>query len=237
MKKDEAEQIKIAQWFNHRYKSIGIKYLRPVVAYELFLTLLQTKEQNKILDIACGPGQLLLQAKKNNLQCFGIDISEEAILLCKKRLPDATVIVANAEQIPFENNTFNYISCIGSLERFVNRNTALQEMKRVAKTDATFCFMVRNSNNSSWKFFKQYFKLQNKTGHQDAMNLNEWTSLFKQNNFDIQLITHDHWPLLRWKRWLSAGLLKIDYGKFQSAKKDITTSNEFIFILKNASNC
>ena len=58
----DVNQAEIKQWFNGTYKRFGLNYLRPIEAYTLFLELMQPVSGNKILDVACGPGQLLMAA-------------------------------------------------------------------------------------------------------------------------------------------------------------------------------
>jgi len=210
------EQEQIKHWFNKTYQKRAVQYLRPVEAYEIYLKLLATEKGKSILDIACGPGQMLKAAKKQGLQLSGIDIAEVAIDYAKAALPEANLKVANAENLPFEDEQFNYITCLGSLERFINIEVALKEMLRVAHKDARFCFLVRNSERPSWKIVKEKLGFINKAGHQGAKSLNAWSAIFKSAGFKINRIHHDQWPKTRWSRWfsLNSKLWAVDYQKF-----------------------
>lgn len=229
----KTEQDQIKHWFNKTYKSRAFQYLRPVEAYEIYLKLLQVEKEYSILDIACGPGQMLKAAQQQGLTLNGIDIAEVAIDYAKAALPNADLQVANAENLPFKDNQFNYISCLGSLERFINLEVALQEMLRVAKPQARFCFLVRNSERTSWKIIKKGLGFINTTGHQGAKNLNEWSGIFAKAGFKINRIHHDQWPKTRWSRWLSfnSKLWKVDYQKIHKRKTALEAAYEFIFIL------
>ena len=226
-------QQEITQWFNSTYKRFGLAYLRPVEAYQLFLELLQPQSGGKILDVACGPGQLLIAANPHQLKLYGVDISEVAVQLCKRKLPSATVNCANAEALPFADKSFDYITCLGSLERFIDREQALKEQWRVAKPGASFCFLVRNANNFKWKFIKQTLGLQNMTGHQDALSLTQWRSLFAAIGFEEIKVLPDHWPKLKWKHYFLSPLgVKPAYKKVPIAQTSIEHANEFIFLLR-----
>lgn len=225
------EQIK--RWFNQTYEKRAFQYLRPVEAYEIYLKLLEVKKGNAILDIACGPGQMLKAAKTKNLKLSGMDIAEVAINYAKEALPEANLQVANAENLPFQNNQFDYLTCLGSLERFIHLEVALKEMLRVAKPQARFCFLVRNSERASWKIIKEKFGLINKAGHQGAKSLNEWASVFTNAGFKINRIHHDQWPQTRWLRWLSLNskLWQVNYQKIEKRRTALEHAYEFIFIL------
>lgn len=108
------------------------------------LSLLNVKPGKKILDVACGWGELLAIAEEKGLTTFGIDISKEAIKLAKNRLQNGKLKVAKAEKLPFQNNTFDYLVCIGSLEHFDSPEVAIKEMARVIKPDGKIFIRVPN---------------------------------------------------------------------------------------------
>ena len=230
------DQKQIAKWFDRTYKKRGAGYLRPVDAYRIYLTLMETIPGKKILDIACGPGQLLKAADEKQLDLYGIDISSEAIRLCKERLPKANVQVANAEALPFKENIFDYVTCLGSLERFLDLPKALNEMRRVTNPGARFSFLVRNADAPTWKLFKKMLGIQNHKGHQTAKTLETWTSIFKENNFKIENIICDQWPLVRWRRWVGFNKKNIDYTKVRKGILPLENAYEYIFLLKKNDN-
>jgi ubiquinone/menaquinone biosynthesis C-methylase UbiE len=233
MHTSDISQTDVQDWFNDTYRRFGLNYLRPVEAYLLFIELMQPKAGQKLLDVACGPGQMLTAAKPYQLDLFGVDISEVAVALCKDRLPEANVQTANAERLPFADDFFDFISCLGSIERFLNRKGALQEQYRVGKKGALYCFMVRNKNNFKWKFFKQLLGLKNKKGHQDALDLQQWRALFNEVGFVEVKVLPDHWPTMKWFHYFFKRLgFKVNYKKLPKGGTDIETTNEFIFLLR-----
>jgi len=224
----------IETWFDKTYKNRGFQYLRPVVAYEIYLSFLEVQPQKAFLDIACGIGQMLKVAEKDKLQLSGIDISAVAVQKAKNRLPSADIRKGNAEELPFESESFNYITCLGSLERMINKDKALLDMHRVLKADGRACIMVRNSNRRSWKIFKEKLGIINEEGHQGAMTLSEWSSIFQANNFEVEKVFHDHWPRNRWYWWLSLSgkLFSYDFKKLRSFSTPVESAYELIYILK-----
>src|SRR3989339_417880 len=129
----------IVNFYNQLYKSKQSQAMRPITEYSRFLSYLKPLEvDKKILDIACGTGFLLKVANEKGLKTFGIDISDEAVKIAKENSPSSEIITASAENLPFKNNFFDYISCLGSIEHFSDINQGLREMLRVGKRGAKF---------------------------------------------------------------------------------------------------
>lgn len=159
-------------------------------------------EENNILDVACGTGSWLLSAgTRSNASLAGIDISQVAIDTCRANLPNGEFSAGTAETLPFESNRFDLVSCLGSLEHFIDPAAALREMVRVAKQDARFLLLVPNSG-----FLTRRLKLFKGTDQVAAReivrSLDEWQTLFEAAG----LITTDRWKdlhVLSWN-WISA---------------------------------
>lgn len=226
------EQQEIKGWFENTYKNRGNLYLRPKAAYEIFLHLLKPQEGENILDVACGLGRLLEVGNQYNLNLNGVDISENAISHVNDILPQATAKVGNAEQLPFEDESMDMITCIGSLERIINLETALAEQLRIGKPKARYCYMVRNSNRLSWKIVKNQMGIKNKAGHQGAKTMEEWSAIFEKSGFEIEQVVADQWGRMRIWRFLGLGIFHPDYKKVKSSSTPIENAYEFIFVLR-----
>ncbi|MEM9544459.1 MAG: class I SAM-dependent methyltransferase [Bacteroidota bacterium] len=228
------KQKEVVDWFDKMYARRGEFYLRPVRAYYVFLTLLNATNKDKLLDVACGLGRLLEAASEYGCELTGIDISSVAVEKAKQKLPNANISVANAEELPFESNHFDLITCLGSLERMINLNKVLNELFRVGKPDAKYCFLVRNSNTASWKYLKKGLGLQNKKGHQGANSLMEWNHIFDACGFKVEDVWPDQYPIFKKQLLKSFGLRSIDYKTPLRGSISIENANEFIFILSKA---
>lgn len=225
------EQQTIKNWFDSTYSSRGESYLRPKEAYYVFAELLQLQSGKNFLDVACGLGRMLEISAEYGVNNHGIDLSDVAITKAKSKLPDAVLLEANAESLPFNDHHFDYVTCLGSLERMIDKDKVLQEISRVTKPDATLCFMVRNSNSWRWIFTKKLLFTINRKGHQDAKSYEEWELLFQQNNLKIVQCIPDQWPVMKGLKLLSLGR----FNGFKNIQKNVTPlkfANEFIFILQ-----
>ena len=199
------DQSRVAEWFDNTYRAHGFGYLRPLAAYPIYMQLLEAKPGERLLDVACGPGLLLKAALMRGLDATGIDISSEAIRLTKEFVPEARTQVANAEELPFDDASFDLLTCIGSLERGFDRDKVLQEMGRVVRPGGRLCLMLRNAGAVGWRIWRKALKQQNHEGHQDAKDLDEWRELLEGAGFAVTRIEMDQWGRQKLRRWLRLG--------------------------------
>jgi SAM-dependent methyltransferase len=100
----------------------------------------------RLLDVACGPGMWLRAATELGAVPTGIDISEVALEVCRKALPQAELYCGPAEKLPFADRQFDFVSCLGALEHFLDLESALREMVRVAKPQGQLLLLVPNAD-------------------------------------------------------------------------------------------
>ncbi len=224
------QQEEIKQWFDQTYKERGFGYLRPLSAYEIFATLLSPLKGKIHLDVACGLGLLLKTFDQHGAKVHGVDISTEAIQKAKVFCPNATINEANAETLPYEDGFFDSVTCIGSLERMLDREKVISEQARVTKPDGKLCFMVRNAENFTWNYFQKPLGLENKKGHQDALNLEAWSALFNSCGLQVEGIYPDHWPYYRLLKTITPWR-NIDTTKIRKFPGKMKLAYEFIFVL------
>lgn len=90
---------------------------------------------DSVLDIGCGLGtSLCFLRDKYNIEAFGVDIHHEAVEKAKINLGSDHVFCADAEELPFEDATFDaaFMECVLSLLNTPEK--ALAEAYRVLKT-------------------------------------------------------------------------------------------------------
>ena len=142
-KVEAKDYAKLGKEYDKAYRS-GRPFRNPNFFMEKLKSLIDKKagKSRKILDIACGDGHFLSNFKDYDV--YGVDISKDAIKKAKKL--EGTWKVSKAEKLPFGSSQFDFVTCLGSLEHFIDMHAALKEMKRVAKKNATIIIHVPNSN-------------------------------------------------------------------------------------------
>lgn len=108
-------------------------------------------KKNTVLDIGCGNGRHLIEAKKCGLNAVGIDISRN-LLKIAKRTAGVPLVLGNALTLPFKENAFENSICIAVVHHFKaekDRAACLKEIVRVTQ---------KNSLASVWAFEQDKFK-------------------------------------------------------------------------------
>lgn len=112
--------------------------------YGWILSLLEVKTGQHLLDIGCGAGFLLAEAENRGLKTWGIDISQNALNQAHKICKQTQFSQGVAEELPYSDEEFNFVTCLGSLEHFLDPDRALKEMHRVLRYDGTVCIVLPN---------------------------------------------------------------------------------------------
>lgn len=188
----------VKSWYNHHYAAKGLQSMRPAAAYPVFLDLLGATAGSRLLDVSCGTGSLLAAARDRGVDAVGVDLSDEAVRLAKRVAPGAEVAVGAGEALAFRDASFDYITCLGSLEHFLDMGQGLEEMKRVAKPDARFCIMVPNQDFIGWKVLGHQGTAQQDI-NEHLLPLGAWRQLFERHGLSVVRVVPDRWHAVRWR--------------------------------------
>lgn len=101
------------------------------------LDLLGVKEGDRVLDIGCGAGRLMLRQARRGCRVTGIDLVERDLPRARRLLEGAgqraDLIVGDAGRLPFQAETFDFVSCTETLEHLADYRMALREIARVLR--------------------------------------------------------------------------------------------------------
>lgn len=138
----------------------------------------------EVLDVACGAGGWLGVCQEAGATVAGVDLSERAIAACNSTMPSGEFYAQPAESLPFADERFDVITCLGSLEHFVDPESSLREMVRVARPGAVFVLLVPNKD-----FLTRKLGLFGGTYQVDAREvvrtLDEWDGLFRSAGLEV----------------------------------------------------
>ncbi len=202
---DPEQQNKIKVFYDTVYHRPDSAPQHPSRHVRRLARQLQTSPAQRVLDVACGTGGFLAACTAHGNHVAGVDISDTAIDVCKARLPDGEFHACPAEQLPFADQQFDVVTCLGSLEHFLDPVAALREMVRVAKPRAQFVILVPNKD-----FLTRKLGLYGGTYQVDAMevvrSLEEWDALFREAGLTVRKRWKDTHVLSR--SWImTSGLL------------------------------
>ncbi|MDX1798667.1 MAG: methyltransferase domain-containing protein [Candidatus Lokiarchaeia archaeon] len=149
--------------------------LRNIVKY------LKIKPGETFLDIGCGKaGPGLWIARETNANYVGIDLSEVAIDLAKKLIPEfglenkAEFHVMNISSAIFPNSYFDGAVSVDTLTYIQDKAKSISEIARILRSDASFVF----------------------TFWETPTTLNDYRPILQESGFEIIIYTE----ILNWKQ-------------------------------------
>lgn len=181
----------VEDFYDSLYKEGQEDAIRPERAYSGYLRLMNIIPGKRLLDIACGSGYFLRYAEKLGLETYGLEISKEAANVAKRVAVKSKIVVGEGEKLPYENNFFDYVTNLGSLEHFMDMNKGLKEMVRVGKDDAEFFIMVPNANFWFFKFQRRKGTKGQKDLIENLLSFKEWKELIERNGLRIVKVSED----------------------------------------------
>lgn len=100
----------------------------------------------KVLEVGCGIGTDFLQFARAGADLYGIDLSPHSIELVNQRLKlysvKGCVLNGDAENLPFEDNTFDLVYSWGVIHHTPDTQKAIDEIHRVLKPGGKAIVMI-----------------------------------------------------------------------------------------------
>lgn len=127
------------RWYNYTHKVI-IKYVEE--------TLNQNLDVNSVY-LNAGSGGSTYNIPGT---CYHMDIASNLI----NKFPNH--YVASVENMPFDNNYFDAIICVGSVLNYCSALESISELSRTLKPDGILILEFERSNTSELWFSKEYSK-------------------------------------------------------------------------------
>ena len=119
-----------------------------------------------VLDIGCGIGQTLLELKKSResksteadaqvkpCRFYGVDIDLESLQYGEQHFPDINYAHASAEELPFENEKFDFVYSRVGLP-YTNIPQTLSEISRVLKPDGRI-WLTMHPSSRTWRQLRE----------------------------------------------------------------------------------
>ncbi len=121
-------------------------------ALALFAPLGPTYDR-RVLDVATGTGAVALELSKTGCHVVGLDQSGEMLAVAKRRLPEVEFVEASAEELPFEDASFEALTVTYLLRYVDDPGATLRELARVVKPGgaiASLEFGIPPSRPARW---------------------------------------------------------------------------------------
>ncbi len=166
MANQENKQEKIVSMFDdiaptydtaNRVMSMGIDKSWRRKACDLAYDYSQKNSLDKIVDVACGTGDMMdywkKRAEKKNItisEIVGVDPSVGMVDVAREKYPDFNYYISKATEIPLEDATADILSITYGIRNVIEREEALKEFNRVLKKDGLVVILefMKNENPS-----------------------------------------------------------------------------------------
>ena len=147
--------------------------------------------QDRVLDIATGSGNVAIAFAPFVKQVVAYDLTQEMLdevqTNCKnKAMTNITCVQGNAEELPFEDDSFDIVTLRLAMHHFFNPEIAIREIKRVLKPSGRFVFADNFVPDDEVLDFtiNKIEKLRDPS-HGRCQKLGELKSLFESKGFKI----------------------------------------------------
>jgi demethylmenaquinone methyltransferase/2-methoxy-6-polyprenyl-1,4-benzoquinol methylase len=128
----------------------------------------------KALDVCCGTGDIALELARKGAEVTGLDFSERMLEIARGRqskganrtgqeakFTSVKFVSGDAQNIPFEDGTFDTVTIGYGLRNLTSWETGLHEMQRVAKPGGRLVILeFGKPENAAWKIiYEGYLKV------------------------------------------------------------------------------
>lgn len=119
---------------------------------------LKVKKNQKLLDVGCGTG---LTTEPWSCKRYGIDPAKKLLEKATNNYPDIEFKLAQAENIPYEDNFFDIVISITAIQNFDDIEKGLQEINRVGNNKFVLTFLKKSSKADEIdKLIRKIFKVK-----------------------------------------------------------------------------
>ncbi len=114
-----------------------------------------------VLEAGVGQGVVLKniasRGGKNIKSLTGIDLSDRLLDMAKQAVPQAKILKADIEAMPFQDNSFDMVVMVDTFQYLLDFDKALAEIKRVLRSGGKLLITVPNKK---WILFERYIKVR-----------------------------------------------------------------------------
>ncbi len=136
--------------WERRFKKVQAKRLKKVQSF---------KRAGALLDVGCGYGFFLSEAKFNGWNVYGVEISEGAVSYAKNVF-GIDAFKGELRDAHFPDNSFDVVTFWHLLEHSIDPLGNLIEAKRILKPDGILVVAVPNVRNYIYRVAYMFFKLK-----------------------------------------------------------------------------
>lgn len=147
-------------------------------------------KNTSILDVGCGIGNNLFALYANGFKnTVGLDFERQLAEYARGMVPEARLVVGNAEQIPFKGQAFDCVMCYDLLEHVLKPEKVLDNISRVLKEKGILYMSVANGHSINDVLFRLGGKIiRGRSSHVQKFRRRDVETLLRNTDFEIESI-------------------------------------------------
>lgn len=95
-------------------------------------------QDKTVLDLCCGQGTLTAMLSEAGASVTGLDFSEEMLERAAANAPEAELRQGDAGALPFDDGSFDHVTCNFGIMHLPDQQKALSEVRRVLRPGGSF---------------------------------------------------------------------------------------------------
>lgn len=168
-----------------------------IATYHGILNRLQEsidKASKRILDIGCGYGYFLEEAKRYGWDTYGVEISPKATAICESKIGNGRVASGEFRSTIFTEEYFDVVTLWDVLDMMSDPKDAIKGIHRILRKNGLVFIRVRNATSQMilyhigrvMKRVSRRFGVKNlHVFHKYVFTLNALTAMFTEHGFAI----------------------------------------------------
>ncbi len=176
------------------------------------------------LDVACGPGALVLALAPRVRFARGIDLTFEMLVQAREfqheqQISNAFFDRGDAEQLPYPDAAFDLVACQCSFHHLPKPEQVLREMIRVTKPEGRLVIIdsLAPEGDAKFELHNRIEKIRDPS-HARALRLTTYLAMFEENGLEIvrQALKR---RARSFNQWMLRAGLEPGHARYQEARK------------------
>ena len=190
-----------------QYSRVGDAYVRSEnhakgADLECFIEIVKPEKEWLVLDVATGGGHTALVFAPHVYKVIAIDLTPNMLKTAEQFIREEKAITnvefkqADAEDLPFDNNLFNLVTCRIAPHHFPNCHKFVKECVRVLRDNGILLVQdhVLPEDEHTARYVDDFERLRDPS-HNRAFSEKEWRAMFEDSGMIIEhtsLLTKRH---------------------------------------------
>ena len=158
----------------------------------------QPTPESRVLEVATGPGYVALAFATVAHEVVGVDLTDAPLAIARKnkaerRLTNVTFESANANQLPFADDSFDIAVCRLAFHHFDTPQQVLSEMVRVCRSGGKVVVedLIASERPTGADYYNHWERLRDPS-HTTALSVSQLLAFYTAAGLEIDAIHSEH---------------------------------------------